>query len=341
MPANKYAAIRYKIIHSMLSKKYPDYPSKEDLRQACEDVLYGSLGENISVSTIEKDLFAMRNETTLGYEAPIEYSKEHKGYYYTDPNYTLETLPLNEEDLEALQFAAGILQQFKGMQVYEQFSEAVDKISDVIDITGALKEETSESAIIQFERAPYFKGAELLSELALCIKNKKVVKLKHLAFYRKEEREHVLHPYLLKEFRNRWYVIGWHDEKEDIITFGLDRISEINVLNGVAYRDNSDFDPEAFFQHVFGISITNEAPIKAVLSFTPAQGKYLKTQALHHTQKIVRDSEEELVVSYEVVPNYEFVNRILGFGSDVKVVSPDSLVATVSKRIGEMAAHYS
>ena len=53
MPANKYAAIRYKIIHSMLSKKYPDYPSKEDLRQACEDVLYGSLGENISVSTIE------------------------------------------------------------------------------------------------------------------------------------------------------------------------------------------------------------------------------------------------------------------------------------------------
>ena len=50
MPANKYAAIRYKIIHSMLSKKYPDYPSKEDLRQACEDVLYGSLGENISIS---------------------------------------------------------------------------------------------------------------------------------------------------------------------------------------------------------------------------------------------------------------------------------------------------
>ena len=79
MPANKYALLRYRIIDRCLTNKAKPFPSKEDLRQECEDVLYGSDGINISTSTIEKDMWAMRNESELGYYAPIEYHKTHKG----------------------------------------------------------------------------------------------------------------------------------------------------------------------------------------------------------------------------------------------------------------------
>ena len=64
MPANKYALLRYRIIDRCITQK--SYPTKEDLRAACEEALYGSDGENISISTIEKDIWAMRNESELG-----------------------------------------------------------------------------------------------------------------------------------------------------------------------------------------------------------------------------------------------------------------------------------
>jgi len=113
MPANKYALIRYRVIDECLSNKYRRYPTKEDIRAACEDALYGSLDARVSISTIEKDMYAMRNDAALGYEAPIVYDKYEKGYYYSDPEYTIKKIPLGEEDLDALQFAAMTLYQFR------------------------------------------------------------------------------------------------------------------------------------------------------------------------------------------------------------------------------------
>ena len=79
MPHIKNALIRYRIIDRMLRNKYKTFPSKADLREACEEALYGeSYGDNICDSTIEKDMFAMK----MDHDAPIKYSKSNAGYYY-------------------------------------------------------------------------------------------------------------------------------------------------------------------------------------------------------------------------------------------------------------------
>jgi hypothetical protein len=86
MPANKYALLRYRIIDRCLTNKGKTFPSREDLREACADALYGSGADQISLSTIDKDIWAMKNESELGYYAPIEYNRTHKGYFYTEEN---------------------------------------------------------------------------------------------------------------------------------------------------------------------------------------------------------------------------------------------------------------
>src|SRR5690606_15976144 len=113
MPVNKYALLRYRIIDKCLRNKLKHYPSKEFLRQACEETLYNSSFERISISTIDKDLYAMRNDETLGFMAPIAYSKVHDGYFYKDENFTIDTIPLNEDDVDAIRFAVQTLHQFK------------------------------------------------------------------------------------------------------------------------------------------------------------------------------------------------------------------------------------
>ena len=75
MPAIKNALLRYRIIDRSIRNEYNPYPTKEQLRQACEEEIYGtSEGLHICHSTIEKDIFAMRME----HDAPISYSKREK-----------------------------------------------------------------------------------------------------------------------------------------------------------------------------------------------------------------------------------------------------------------------
>ena len=90
MPHIKNALIRYRILDRAIGNKYNPYPNKQQLRELCEEDLFGSTnGSHICDSTIEKDLFAMKME----HDAPIKYSRKHHGYYYTDENYSL-----NEEN---------------------------------------------------------------------------------------------------------------------------------------------------------------------------------------------------------------------------------------------------
>ena len=105
----KNALIRYRIIDRMLRNKYKPYPSKQQLRETCEEELFGSLGSNICDSTIEKDMFAMKME----HDAPIKYSKKYGGYFYEDPNFSINDIPLSEDELSSIRFAVNTLQQFR------------------------------------------------------------------------------------------------------------------------------------------------------------------------------------------------------------------------------------
>ncbi|MCB0483495.1 MAG: hypothetical protein KDC37_02930, partial [Flavobacteriales bacterium] len=141
MPANKYALLRYRIIDKCLRNSQRPYPSKELLRSACDEVLYQSFGERVSPSTIEKDLYAMRFEEHLGYEAPIAFHKLRKGYYYTDPNYSLEKIPLSHEEIDAVKFAAITLGQYKELELFKQFGDAIEKILQRLDIGASVSSE--------------------------------------------------------------------------------------------------------------------------------------------------------------------------------------------------------
>ena len=170
MPANKSALLRYRIIDKCIRNKYKPYPSKEFIRQACEDALFNSVGERVSTSTIEKDLNAMRFDAALGYEAPIKFSKADGGYYYEDPNYSIDNIPINDDDLHALRFAATTLHQFKGIKVFEDFEFAIGKLFERIN----LSVDSDENAIqqyVQFETVTKIEGSEHLPVLLEAIQN--------------------------------------------------------------------------------------------------------------------------------------------------------------------------
>jgi hypothetical protein len=104
MPASKNATKRYSIINRCLTSKGKKYRSTEEILRTLEenDIF-------ISARTLRYDIEAMRFDTILGFNAPIEYCKVNKGYYYSNALYSIDTVKLNEEQLHALNFIVEVL----------------------------------------------------------------------------------------------------------------------------------------------------------------------------------------------------------------------------------------
>ena len=152
---------------------------KEDLRRACEEALYGNdTGSDICDSTIEKDLRAMRVEL----DAPIKYSKIHKGYYYDDESYSIDKIPLSDDDIEAIRFASNTLMQFRDVGIFKQFGFAIDKIFDRVHISNNPTDDSVEN-FVQFETVhDVARGNEMLPEFLRAIKEKIVVRFLYTSY---------------------------------------------------------------------------------------------------------------------------------------------------------------
>lgn len=327
MPANKFALLRYRIIDRCIGSEGKPYPSKEDLRSACEEALYGSDGDRISVSTIDKDLWAMRNEGDLGYYAPIKFDKAEKGYYYTDANFTIAEIPLNEDDLQAINIAAQTLFQFRDIPIFEQFGSAIEKIMDRMKIS---RSESAMAAdqIIQFESASDYQGSEYLEPLFKAISERKTVQFAYQKFQSSLEKTYHLKPYILKEYRNRWYVIGRGVEDGRLLTFGLERIHRLQPTRE-SYHGLEGFDAEQFFRYAIGITVTDERPMDVELEFDAQFAPYILTQPIHASQQTIFKDEHKVRILLKVQLTIELVTTILGYADQVRVIQPIKLRSQV------------
>ncbi|MBL1281109.1 MAG: WYL domain-containing protein [Fluviicola sp.] len=328
MPHIKNALIRYRIIDKCIKNKYNPYPSKRDLREACEESLFGSIdGNHICDSTIEKDLFAMRMEM----DAPIKYSKLERGYFYENDDFSINDIPLTEDDIESISFAAKTLMQFRDVALFKQFGSAIDKIVDRISLSQ--NEDTDQ--YIQFESSSSEGGSEFLSPILEAIKQKYYLTFDYASFISGELKPRKVIPLLLKQYSNRWYLISYDESKSDYITYALDRIEDLQVSKEVA-KTPIDFNPDNYFKHAIGISSGNKQPSTVQLKTSTVAAKYLDSLPLHHSQKVIEMNDDYFVFSLTVNISEELIRAILSYGGDVHVLQPKDLKDEVVRRAERM-----
>jgi predicted DNA-binding transcriptional regulator YafY len=338
MPANKYALIRYRTIDRCLTNRSKAYPSKEELRLACEEALYGSAGDRISVSTLEKDLNAMRNDGALGYFAPIVYHRDERGYYYEDEGYSIENLQLNDEELDAIRFAAKTLVQFRNVPIFSQFDQAISKIDDRLRLAPTLNTQDLE-AVVQFESAPSTRGSEQLLPILKGIRNRKRLVIGHRKFVSNDAIEYIIDPYLLREYRNRWYVIAWNDLKGQFRTYGLDRIESVQPTSET-YSPQPSFNADEFFVHSFGISKISDHPRDVLIQCDRLQFEYLSSQPVHSSQELTQLDENRYQLKLHVLLTFELVQFLMGLGPAVEVVEPVELKSLIKSQLKTTLAYY-
>ena len=333
MPHIKNALIRFRIIDKMIRNKYKSYPSKKELREACEESLYGSIeGVHICNSTIEKDLFNMK----MDHDAPIKYSKKNGGYYYEDSTYSINDIPLSEDELSSIKYAVDTLHQFKETPFFKEFGNAIDKIVDRISVGGAQNEM---SKYIQFEAATSVGGNEFLPILLEAIQRKKKVWFIYTSFIKGQGKPRKVSPLFLKEYRNRWYLISYDPSQKDIRTYALDRMEDPKILEDEQITPQG-FDAEVYFENAMGITSYKGEAKKIIIHADEIASKYIKSQPIHHSQEIMKESKEGTHFTFKLLLSEELIRTLLSYGGEIEVIEPEDLKKALKERILSMKKRY-
>ncbi len=249
-----------------------------------------------------------------------------------------------QRDLKEIETLYGIEIKFdRSRKVYfineDSQDEYSERMFEAMDIFQVLNLNQSLSDFIQFDtRKPL--GTEHLSGILHAIQNRLQVQFRYQKFYETDPEVRTLEPYLLKEFRKRWYVFGFDLEKKEFRTFGLDRLYALNITS-IKFQFPQKINPKDYFKDSFGIIGPSEGKIEEItLLFSNNQGNYVRTMPLHHSQQILKDENGEMLVQLKLFPTHDFISEILSSGESVKVIKPKSLAIEIKNKISKMLNSY-
>ena len=180
---------------------------------------------------------------------------------------------------------------------------------------------------------------EFIAFIYNAIKSKQGISFSYRNIYKNKTSATNLIPYLIKEHRNRWYVIGWSTEKEKYTTYALDRMSGVETTDTI-YKRRSDFNASTFFQYSTGIMESKAKPQEVLLTITKPISDLILLEPLHQSQKVIKEKGDSLQISLKVLLNEEFTFKLLGMGSFCVVNKPTSLKKTIKSAIDNMNANY-
>ena len=335
MPVNRNALIRYNTIDKCLRNKYRQW-TLDDLVEACSDALYEYEGidKGVSMRTVQLDIQMMRSDK-LGYNAPIVV-EDKKYYKYSDPGYSITNNPLTDNDLNKLNEVVDILRRFKGFSHFQGMTGMIQRLEDKV-----YSARTQQKSIVHLETNEKLRGIEHIDTIYQAVHKKEVLNLLYQSFKARQPNTIHFHPYLLKEYRNRWFVLGRRSAKEPLVTLALDRIREISIADDIQYVENHDFDAEEHFKNVIGVTVEQgKRPQRVHLKVDRKNAPYVITKPLHPTQEIVSKSKLGIEIIINVQLNYELEREILGFGESIEIISPLKLRNRILSKLKTAVGNY-
>ena len=254
----------------------------------------------------------------------LEFESELQGYNF---NIGKRTFQRDLDDIRSIHNTD--IQYDFSRKVYfidnEEQSEVNERILEAFDTFNALNISDRLSNHIHFEkRRP--QGTENLYGLLHAIKNQVQIKFTYQKYWEDELTQRQVEPYALKEFKNRWYVLAKDLNDKKVKSFALDRLTALEITK-IKFQLPINFDVNEHFKYSFGIISPNEdEPQEVILSFTPFQGKYIKSLPLHESQQVLVDNNVEFRLKLMLYITHDFIMELLSYGANLKVIQPDSLI---------------
>lgn len=339
MPSNKNAVSRYKFIDELLSDRH-HYYDIHDITERCNKSLIEMGQPTVSQRCIEMDINYMEYAPFFADIERFRYEGK-RCIRYSNPSFSIFTKELSSDEKNLLCEVLNTLGQFEGLVNFEWLNR--------FKMGLGLNEQKK---IISFSNNPYLKNSNLLGTLFEVISNENVILLKYHTFTDSSIKDLLLHPYLLKQYNNRWFLLGAADNDKAILTFALDRIDGFEIKPQLNYYE-CPTDVEEQFEDIVGVTLPKEGRIETIVFWASENSfNYIQTKPIHGSQKIINNKEEinyrekytlpeeGNLIKLKCVVNYELKRELMSYFDEVIVLEPEILRNELSATIKRMNEKY-
>ena len=315
----KDAFLRYRVLDKCFRNRGREYQI-DDLIEACNEALAEIYPDKDGVSRrqIYNDIEFMKSVD--GWDAPIITVKDGQKRYhrYSDPNFSIDNMPLTEIQLKQIRSAIDMLNNFEGLPQFECIGDSLAKLG-LVAMNGDAK------PCFSMEYNEFLVGKEYLAPLFNAIQYEKVLEIEYQP-YNEEKVRHIFHPQFLKQYNNRWYVFGMsEDAPKQIWNLALDRIKSIKTTD--APYKKLDLDWKEFFDDIIGVTNKVEDPVEEVHFLVHGKtAHYLLSKPIHGSQRSHWIDDNTLDIKLNVKINYELKRTLLSYAADITILGPEALV---------------
>lgn len=343
MAFSKHAHYRYNILDKCFRRRERPMGFQELLDEINEKIAELFPGEGISVRTLRDDIRLFRDpENGFGAPVVVERYEGKEVYVYSDPEFSIAKKGLLPDEQYLIDAAQQLLERYDGHPRYDKLSEALVLFQEEEGATTV----PDYHKILFYDKNEAYEGLSYLKPMFLAIKNKNVLKITFQNFNNTDLREYIFHPYVLKQYNQRWFVFGYN-ETANMNQWSIpldDRLQDFKVLEDIELRKD-DTDWTSFFNEMVGVrrqSVTQEEPIpeRVVLRFSLHRLPYFKTKPIHPYWDEFAEEGKEDQVFFETVINLELIQQILSYGSDVEVLEPEGLRLKMKYETNLMGEYY-
>ena len=296
-----------------------------------------SLSKKIEVSsrTIQRDIEYMRDM----YNAPIEFDAYKNGYYYTEENFYIKSVPLSEGELFSVALFDQLLEQYRNTPLENDLRSVFKKIE--MSLPNKI---TLDSLFLQNQTTfiPDKMGTinpENFSKVFSALKNRHVLDFEYRPLQKTTWMTRRINPLHTVCQKGNWYVMGFCHDKQDIRVFNFSRMQ--NVTESKEEFDiPEDFNPDKYFDKEIGIWLSATKKYTVELLISAEIGTFALERSWNKNQKIEQREDGSVWVSFETTQLPEVKRWVLGQGKTVKVLGPDELIAQVKEEVAVVLGMY-
>lgn len=353
MPQNKNAIARYIILDQLLQHKFGH--TIAELTDLCNEKLEENGKEPVTKRCIEKDLLAMEGDPfyaeidrtgSISKEGNSGKVRKVQLVRYANPYFSIFNHEMNDDEKALLRKALEPFGKFEDIPGFEQLENLIASLNVEVD---------ESKKFVYYSVNENGTNTKVFGKLYSAISEQKVINLTYHKFDNPNPHNVLLHPYILKEWNRRWYIIAAADDSGKILTFALDRADDVEICPDMKYKPASD-DLMERYEDIVGITYYEGKPIETIYFWASDNStNYLLTKPIHGTQTMLKEGGEEETDLRKKYPklksgklfrlkcmiNYELIRELLSYGKGLVVLGPDSLRDTIIDHITSIKSNYS
>ena len=277
-----------------------------------------------SSKTAQRTIEQMRDY----WQAPIEYSREHRGYYYSDDKFTLPGLWLTTGELQSLTFLLSVVEEIDEGLLHEEVSTVMTRLRTLLAARNIDDAELASRIRILPLGKRYIPGRTFLA-VGAAILSRKRLWIRYCDYQGRTTAREVS-PQTLVHYRENWYLDAWCHLRQDLRTFSLSRMLAVELRN----EKPLDIDQGKLREHFtrsYGL-FAGKASHQARLRFFPAIAREIASQEWHPEQQGTWDGDD-YVLSLPYSDPTELIQDILRHVPHVYVETPAALRKKVQNRL--------